>query len=235
MLKMMPGRRNFEIEILNPIPPVKGNKIFVMNHSSIHDAPVACEVIKEHFYILVGKQALKILDRLSFWLNGVVYIDRKNSQDKKRGFNKMLKILNAGSNLLIYSEGTWNITPSKPMLPLNWGVIDLAKKAGVPIIPLIAEYYHDCCYVKFGEPIYIEDKADKKREIEQLEDTMATLKWDIWERFPVLQRQEHMKEEFESIINERIAESPTLDSEYERTVIRGWENDPEYVLGKCNI
>lgn len=55
ILKMMPGRRNFEIEILTSQPYVQGNKIFVMNHSTTHDAPIACEVIKEHFYVLVGK------------------------------------------------------------------------------------------------------------------------------------------------------------------------------------
>lgn len=53
----------------------------------------------------------------------------------------MQKLLNTGKNLLIYQEGTWNMTPSKPMLPLNWGVIEFAKSASVPIIPLVAEYY----------------------------------------------------------------------------------------------
>lgn len=94
ILKMMPGRRNFEIEVLTPQPYVQENKIFVMNHSTTHDTPIACEVIKEHFYVLVGKQPLEILDRLFFWLNGVIYIDRKNKKSKKRGFDKMLKILN---------------------------------------------------------------------------------------------------------------------------------------------
>lgn len=228
ILKMM-SRRSFTIEVLSPLSYQQGNKIFVMNHSSSHDAPIACEVIKEHFYVLVGKQPLEILDRLFFWLNGVVYIDRKSKHSKKHGFDKMLKILNAGNNILIYPEGTWNITPSKPMLPLNWGVIELALKTGVPIIPLIAEYYADCCLVKFGEPIYLDEKMDKKKGIVQLEDAMATLKWDIWERFPVEERKEQMKAEFEMMIKQRIAEYPKLDLEYEQSVIRGQENDPEYV------
>lgn len=232
LLTAMPGRRNFPIEIISPMPVVSGNKLFVMNHSSAHDAPIACEVIKEHFHILVAKQSLAILDRIFFWLNGVVYIDRKNKQSKKRGFNKMLKILERGNNLLMYPEGTWNITPSKPMLPLNWGVIDLAKFSGVPIVPIIAEYHPDCCYVKFGEAIYINGEMDKKNGIELLEEVMATLKWDIWERFPTRKRSNEMKEEFEQMIQQRIAAYPKCNLEYELSVVRGREDTPEYVLGR---
>ncbi len=88
LLKAMPGRRNFPIEILNAMPEVQGNKIFAINHSSIHDGPVASEVIKEHFYLLVGKQSLEILDRVFFFLNGVVYVDRKDKRNKKRSSEK---------------------------------------------------------------------------------------------------------------------------------------------------
>jgi len=144
----------------------------------------------------------------------------------------MMKILEEGKSLLICPEGTWNMTPSKPMLPLNWGVIELAKKTDVPIIPLIMEYHSECCYVKFGETIYISEEMDKKAGIEQLEDSMATLKWEIWERFPVEKRSEQMKEEFEQMIQKRIAAYPKFDLEYELSVVRGRESSPEYVLGK---
>lgn len=161
----------------------------------------------------------------------MVYIDRKNKKSKRRGFQKMLRILKNGNNLLIYPEGTWNMTPSKPLLPLNWGVIELAKETGVPIIPMVAEYHPDCCYVKFGEPIYIDGETGKKEGIQQVEDAMATLKWDIWEMFSIEKRKEQMKEEFEFMIQQRIAKYPKLNLEYELSLIRGWENDPKNVLG----
>lgn len=220
LLKMMPGRRTFSLKMLNSIPAVAGNKIFVMNHSNMHDAPVASEVIKEHFYILVGKQRLELLDKIFFRLNGVVYIDRKSKHSRRQGLEKMLGILKAGNSLLLYPEGTWNMTPSKPMLPLNWGVIELANRAGVPIIPLVAEYHPECCYTKFGEPIYIDADTDKKRGIIQLENVMATLKWDIWEQFPMEKRNESMKEGFERMIEQRIAEYSKFNLEYENSIIR---------------
>lgn len=220
LLKMMPGRRNFSLKILNEMPDIQGNKIYVMNHSSVHDAPIACEAIKDHFYILVGKQSLEIIDRIFFVLNGIVYMDRKDKKSRKKSFEKMFRILQWGKSLLIYPEGTWNMTPSKPMLPFNWGVIELAKLTGVPIVPVIAEYYPDCCFVMFGDAIYIESHADKKQSIEQLEDIMATMKWAIWSRFPVEARREQMKDEFEQMIRKRLEEYPKFDLEYEKSVVR---------------
>lgn len=220
LLKSMPGRRDFPIKELNAMPDVPGNKIFVINHSSIHDVPVTSEVIKEHFYLLVARQSLELLDRMFFFLNGVVYVDRKNKHSKRKATRRMLKILQVGKNLLLFPEGTWNMTPGKPMLPLNWGVIDWAKKTGVPIIPLILEYRPECCYTKYGEAIYIGQEMDKKAGIELLEDAMATLKWDIWEMFSIERRSDHMKEEFEQMIQQRINAYPKFDLEYELSVVR---------------
>ena len=220
LLKAMPGRRDFPIKMLNEMPVVEGNKLFAINHSCVQDAPIASEVIKEHFYLLVGKQPLELVDKLFFFLNGVVYVDRKSKKNKKRGLRKMLTILQDGKNLAIYPEGTWNITPSKPMLPLSWGIIELAKQTEVPIIPLILEYRTEACYAKYGSPIYINNEIDKQTGIEQLEEVMATLKWDIWEQFPIEERKEEMKTEFEQMIQRRIDAYPKFDLGYELSVVR---------------
>lgn len=232
LLKAMPGRRDFPINILNDMPEVKGNKLFAINHSCIHDLPIANEVVIEHCYLLLGKQSLELIDRIFFFLNGVVYVDRKSKKNKQKSLQKMLKILRRGKSLLMCPEGTWNLTPSKPMLPLNWGIIDLAKQTGVPIIPLILEYHPDCCYAKYGEPIYITPEMDKQKGIEILEEEMATLKWDIWEMFPVQKRTEEMNPEFEEMVQKRVAAYPKFNFEYEMSVVRGRENTPEYVLGR---
>lgn len=220
LFKAMPKRRDFPIQILNDMPQVQGNKLFAINHSCVLDAPVSSEVIGEHFYLLVGKQSLDLVDRIFFFLNGVVYVDRKSKESKKKSFRKMLKFLHEGKSLVIYPEGTWNLTPSKPMLPLYWGIIELAKQTGVPIVPLVLEYRPDCCYAKYGESIYIREEMDKRVGIELLEEEMATLKWDIWEMFPVQKRTDAMTSEFEEMIQKRIAAYPKLDYEYERQCVR---------------
>lgn len=234
MLKAVKGRIYTPIKIFNSMPKVEGNKLFAINHSCVSDGPVSSDVIKDHFYFLVGKQSLELIDRIFFLLNGVVYVDRKSKKNKKKSLQKMLKILRGGKSLLMCPEGTWNLTPSKPMLPLNWGIIDLAKQTGVPIIPLILEYHPDCCYAKYGEAIYINTDMSKQEGIELLEEAMATLKWDIWEIFPVQKRTDEMKVEFEEMVEKRVAEYPKFNFEYEMSVIRGKENKPEYVLRRTH-
>lgn len=118
LLKVLP-KKDFEVQLISEVPQVKGNKIYVMNHSNKHDGPVSCKSIQEHVFLLVGKQALEFLYRIFFFLNGVVYVDRKDKDSKKHESEKMLQILQRGNSLLLRPEGTWNMTPSKPMLPLN--------------------------------------------------------------------------------------------------------------------
>ena len=96
----------------------------------------------------------------------------------------------------------------------------MARKANVPVIPQVIEYTPNLCLVKFGDPIYIDHDADKTEEIQHLEDAMATLKWDIWESFPVEKRSKRLKDEFELEMKKRVADYPKLNFEYEMSVVR---------------
>ena len=80
--------------------------------------------------------------------------------------------------------------------------------------------HNDSCYVKYGEPIYIDETISKQSGIEQLEESMSTLKWDIWETFPVEKRTNTMKIEFEDMIQKRVTEYSKFDFEYEISLIR---------------
>ena len=75
-------------------------------------------------------------------------------------------------------------------------------------------------------------ETDKQAGIQRLEEAMATLKWDIWEMFPVQARTDEMKTEFEEMVQKRVAAYPKFNYEYEMSVVRGRENTPEYVLGR---
>lgn len=83
LLKAVKGRTYLPIQILNSMPEVQGNKLFAINHSCVLDAPVSSDVIKDHFYFLVGKQSLELIDRIFFFLNGVVYVDRKSKKKRR--------------------------------------------------------------------------------------------------------------------------------------------------------
>lgn len=222
IMKSQREQRNQKLHIMNDHPAYTGkNAIYVVNHSCRYDFPIAGEVIDAHICVLAGKQKFYFLDYLAVWLNGVVWVDRESRESKKEAFQKVLSCIKKGLNMCIFPEATWNLTPSKPMLPMYWGVIDLAKESGCPIIPLVLEFSDNACHAKFGEPIYCLPEDEKKSQFANLEEAMATIKWEIWESFPAVKRDSINVDEWSIEVEKRLSEYPLLDYEYEKQFIRG--------------
>ena len=194
--------------------------LYITNHSCRYDIPFACEIIGRRTNVLIGKQRLEFIDRLCFILNGVIWVDRHSSIDKKKASSKMRELLSKGESVLMFPEGTWNLEPSKLMLPMYWGCIDIARCANVPIVPFVLEYKGIDCYVKFGVPIYVKETDERTIKFEELSETMATLKWEIWEQLPAVRREEVELDEWDKEKIERIEAYPKLDYEYEMSCVR---------------
>lgn len=73
---------------------------------------------------------------------------------------------------------------------------------------------------RYGEPICVKETDTKQEKIEHLSDVMASLKWDIWEMFLIMQRREFDGTEWEKEKCRRLAEYPKLDYAYEKSFIR---------------
>lgn len=206
--------------MLNEQPKFNGNVIYAVNHSCVHDIPIAIQVIKKHFYLLMGKQDLEVIDRIFFNLNGTVWVDRKNRDNRRKAVSKMKNLLRGGQNLLMFPEGTWNYLPSSPMLPLYWGIIDLAKHTDTPILPIVFEFREKECWVKYGKLVKVEKNCDKSEEINRLTDIFATLKWEIWEQFPQESRKDILGNEWSAEMDRRVSEYPKFNREYEKSCAR---------------
>lgn len=156
--------------------------IYAANHTNVHDVPVICKSIKDHVYIIAGDEVRNDINGLMFNLNGVDWVAR--ADEKSRFLAKEASARRTINDLfyLYLPEGTWNMTESDPMLPFNWGIIDIAQKSGHPIVPVVLEYTKDICYVKIGKPMYVSIYDDKLEAVNKLRDTMATMRWKIWER-----------------------------------------------------
>ena len=132
----------------------------------------------------------------------------------------MLKKLGSAKSLLIFPEGTWNLEPSKTMLPLFFGIIEIDQKTNTPIIPLCLEYVEDKCVIKYADVLTSRAGEDKLLQIENLRDTMATLKWEIWEMFPTIKRAELADDYWDKEVAKRLGEYKLLDYEYEMSCVR---------------
>lgn len=217
--KIVLGQPRPKLSILNDMPKFYGNAIYVSNHSCKYDSIVATLSVGKPVYFLVGRQHLILMDRLFLIMNGVVWVDRKNKRDKRNAKNKIVDLLKRGEDVFMFPEGTWNFTPSKPLLPLYWGCIDIAKETSCPIIPMVFDYQEDACFVKYGQPYFI-GGTDKSKEIENVETAMATLLWEIWESMPVTHRGNVKDDYWDNEFDRRLKEYPMINPEYERSCAR---------------
>lgn len=195
--------------------------IFAVNHSNSHDIPIACKAIKNHGYLLIGKQPLEFLDELFFKLNGVVFVDRKDKEDTKLSKEVMTSYLKRGVNLIMFPEGTWNMTDQQLMMNMKWGIIDIAKDANAQIIPVILDYdkTKKKCHVKFGDSMLVPKDKDKKEAIEELRDRMATLRWSFIDEKKIYRREDIDVNALRKEIHDEIYAYPKLDYEYEKSII----------------
>lgn len=211
-----------KIEVVQECAPIAGKPIlFAANHSAFQDTPIMLRVTKRRSYIFSGKQNLAFVDWLYFVLNGTIWVDRKSKADMAASKDAVLEYLAKGQSILWFPEGTWNLTPNQLVMPMKWGIIDIARHAGAQIVPAALDYDREknICRVKFGAPIAENALGNKAEAIRDLRDTMATLRWDLMCRQPVLHRADITVEELQEAMYRVIDDYPPLDWAFERSCI----------------
>lgn len=104
VVKVMRIGSGYKIFYINKKPQIRGNAIYAFNHSCHMDGPIACEIIKKHCYLIVGIQRLKALDKLFFWMNGTIWIDRHDKTSRQKGFKQIVELLKAGKKYSLFSR-----------------------------------------------------------------------------------------------------------------------------------
>ena len=194
--------------------------IFAITHVGKFDIEVVSEPIKEHYYLLSGdfEHIHGIIDAPFLGLNGVIYFNEIVKEDRVDATNKMIELLKENGNLMYFPEGTWNLSPNLPVLPCYWGIVDVARKGNAIVVPVAAEQYGKHFKVNIGKNIdmnlYGEGTFEKTRAINDLRDTLATLKWEIWESMPIQKRNELPEDTWTQYIENRFSEWPYFNTEY---------------------
>ena len=212
----------YKVVIEQPCCPVAdGPVIYVANHFCFADVPIMGMITPTHSYILMGKQRLRFVDRLYCMLNGAIWVDRQGKMSKEAAKKAITIHLKNGRSVIIFPEGTWNLTEHLLMLPMKWGIVDIAKETGAKIIPVALEYDREkkTCFVQFGTPMSFLLEDDKSNAISTLRDTLATMRWMFWERKGVFSRRElnistERQKQFYSV-----EEYPPIEWDYECSCI----------------
>ena len=222
LLQLAKTKNAFKMVTENAYHPMQNVPIiFAVNHSNCYDFPITATAVGRHVYVLVGKQRLGFLDRFFFSLNGVIYADRLNKNDTTAAKKAIISVLRRGHSICWYPEGTWNLSANLLVLPLKWGIIDVAKQAGAQIIPVGLHYNRESevCRIMFGAPLAGSIFENKKDAIDRLRDEMATLQWDLMNALPAVKQEDIDRDKLKWDVMRAIEEYPPLDPEYERRCV----------------
>jgi len=172
--------------------PTDKPKIYACTHIGKNDIETAFEVIKEHSYLMLGDPTpvYRTFDGLILELNGVINAELDSKSDRNIAKETSIQLLKQGGNLLIFPEGAWNVTENEIVMRLFNGTTDIATKTGAVIIPVALEHYNNTFYANVGNNIDYSnsDSIDLTSLSLELRDTLATLKWEISEQLPIVER-----------------------------------------------
>ena len=204
------------------------NAIFSANHSNASDFIVVSRLIKKHFFIMADFTMIN--DNVVNFLNtanGCIYVDRLSKTSGQNAIEQAIDGVNKGYNMMIFPEGTWNLTKDQLMLPRKWGDIIVAQNTGRPIIPIGLVYNCNNCFVKFGKPFYVSKNDSIKEKDEELFNIMVNLRKEIIEsaKYKILEK----PISYEEWLINTIKSYKHFDVDYELSVIRnnGVINDNE--------
>lgn len=171
--------------------PLERQQSYFNEHIGYDDIAITCEAIKESAYVFLGNPRSLYKDPagLLLYFNGVIFVELKSKADRKVSVQRSLELLHKGGNLLIFPEGTWNITESVPVMPIFSGAVNMALETGAEIVLIAIEQYDKEFYLSIGENIRFDGESGEKLT-ENLRDALCTCKWNIFEYMGIQKREE---------------------------------------------
>lgn len=158
--------------------------IFVSTHSFDEDIIASIASLDRNAYILMGTtdQIEHNPQMYAAWLNGMIYVDRTDKQNRHDAVSKMEKVINQGSSVLIFAEGGYNNSENLLCLEPFSSPWILSQKTGAQVVPLASfnSLNSNDIYIRFGKPIDL-SIYDKKEARTVLRDQLASLVYPIME------------------------------------------------------
>ncbi len=174
--------------IIENYPELEDGKpyIFASTHNFVEDSIANLGSIDRNAYLLFGtSDQLEVNKDMYFaWLNGFIYVDRKDDSNRKDALNKMERLLESGTSVLIFPEGGFNNTENLLSQKLFASPYILAKRTGVKVVPVAPfnEFGSKNIYMNYGKPIDFSNVKSKDEGKRILRDELATLLWENMER-----------------------------------------------------
>ena len=176
-----------DLGIVLPKEPV----IWAPNHGFRGDPLASLMTASRHAHMLVGNiaQFYNTLEGLPIFANGVILVDRRNKTSRRAVLSKSEKVIDSGSDIIIFPEGTINKTPNQLALRLFPGVYKIAKEKSIKIVPIIhykentfSDSKKDIIHTVVDDPIDVSNMTQNEA-LTTLRDTYAYWKYLMMERY----------------------------------------------------
>ena len=134
-------------------------------------------------------------------LNGVIVFDSDHRKDRHIAKLRSIELLRSGTNLIIFSEGAYNISPNQLVMHPYAGTAEIAIEANADIVPIALVRDGKRYYINIGKNIdIINYSLEQKYELSGLlRDNLATLLWEIIEQLPITRRNTINKHYYEEV------------------------------------
>ncbi len=219
--------------------------IYASTHQDYNDHFNAVLSIPDHAIIL-NTNTVTPLFKFIMGFNGITYVNRSLAEERFKSKLQLMKHVAKGKSIIVFPEGSYNCSPNKLLLPIHTGVIDIARKTGAPIVPMVQEYtyYPDVddfkkiaksCHVHFGTPIYVHVEDDLHEKKEQLIEQLATIRYRLLEEKGLFRREDISNMEYRNFLKSRLDtwRSIKVDYNIEKQSIYGY-GDEKYLFTHIN-
>ena len=188
--------------------------IYAVTHIGKFDYEMVMEACNIFAYAFAGDWELSYatIDDYFFRAKGVLYVDTGDKEDRKNSFQYMIKLLRKGTSMIIFPEGIWNLTENLPTMKIFPGAVQAVKECHVPIIPIAIEQVGKHFVLNVGRQLQFDD-VEEKVAVPILRDTLATLRWEIWEHLPQEKRSNIPVNYYERFLEERLKEYDVISME----------------------
>jgi len=199
--RIAPMLRNYDLDIIGRENiPSEASAVFICNHSNSHDFFTTHEVFGELGRPVTPFGADDCLDFFTLQLfkaGDVTLINRSDKQSSIDGMMNFSKKIIDGKDGVIFSEGTWNLHPIKPMQPIKVGGTQTAIIADTVVVPTIFEYVeipdivskekelYKRCIVSFGKPIVVKATDDVFAKTMEIQKTLERMRIELWEKLNI--------------------------------------------------
>lgn len=209
--------------------------IFATTHQNFLDHFNLILALPKNGYIL-NNVNISLISKILLNLNGVIFVDRNDPASRYNSKVSMMNLISKGKSVVVFPEGTYNASPNKLVLPIHSGVIDIARKMQVPIVPFAQEYEYDTngkkakvksCAIRFGRPITVDYDDNTREKTEELRDELATLRFEMISKKGVFKRQDLSSDEYRKQLESQLAtiESQGMTYEEEESTIQGYSDE----------